>query len=79
MEDGAGQGADGEGCGGALKQRGAGLQAIERRQGCKIMWKIMSKEADARGHMHPPRLERGTFAFGGQRSIQLSYGCGKGV
>ncbi len=25
--------------------------------------------------VHPPRFERGTSASGGQRSIQLSYGC----
>jgi hypothetical protein len=34
-------------------------------------YRVVNKEKLA----HPTRFERVTFAFGGQRSIQLSYGC----
>jgi DNA-binding GntR family transcriptional regulator len=37
-------------------------------------WELRHKEL-----AHPARFERATFAFGGQRSIQLSYGCLSGV
>lgn len=48
------------------------MTAAESTQLPKI-WAV--KSFKGRDLVHPARFERATFAFGGQRSIQLSYGC----
>lgn len=66
-----------------LKLTFAGRLQYARNEGLRtaelsLPFKILSGFQRGEKEMaHPARFERATFAFGGQRSIQLSYGCGR--